>query len=448
MSQPLPFNDFHWEESESFSKRDIMSIDPDAETGYILEVDLLYPEQLHDAHNDYPLAPERLTVHEEMLSQGHITLRRKYSMKFEETTKLVPNLFDKSHYIIHIKLLQLYMSLGLELQSIHRVLSFHQSAWLRPYISINTDKRSAAKSAFEKDFYKLMNNAVYGKTCENLRKRVDVRIIKRDRKRLSILQKPNCKGFKIFDENLIGVNLAKFKLKINKPTYVGFAVLEISKHLMYTFHYNFIRRKYQDKAKLLFTDTDSLMYEIEREDLYQDFHDSKDLFDFASFPKDSQFFDATNNKVIGKFKDEENGIPIIEFVGPKAKLYSYQKENRDGARRAKGIQRSIVRQKLSHQSFHDQLFHPEVSLLENNRIQSDRHHLFTSSLLKKGLNSFDDKRFLLGDGVHTLAHGNYRSRALIKESIIADENEEAPILEASNSADDSTEAELSESDFD
>ena len=203
---------------------------------------------------------------------------------------------------MHLKLLQLYINLGLKLQKVHRALSFTQKPWLASYIDLNTQRRAKSKSNFEKDFYKLMNNSVYGKTCENLRKPIDVKIVKDSPKKLRLLHRPNCMGFTIFDNSLIAINLSKFTFEINKPTYVGFCVLELSKHLMYDFLYNFIRRKYGPKAKLLFTDTDSLMYEIETGDIYHDLTENRTLFDFGSNPRDSPFYDDTNKKVIGKIK--------------------------------------------------------------------------------------------------------------------------------------------------
>ena len=145
-----------------------------------------------------------------------------------------------------------------------------------------------------------------------MRKSIEVQIVKNYRRKLSLLQKPNCKGFRIFDNDLVAINKAKFQLEISKPTYV-FCVHELSKHIMFDFHYNFIKTLYWDKARLLFNDTDSLMYEIKTNDVSEEIILHKDLFDFAVYPRDSTYFSPTNNKVIGKFKDETAGKPIIEF---------------------------------------------------------------------------------------------------------------------------------------
>ena len=183
-----------------------------------------------------------------------------------------------------------------------------QSAWLADYINLNQRLRAAASNDFEKDFFKLMNNAIYGKTCENQKKRTDIKLVLNEQKRKSLIEKPHCIGFKIFGENLAAVEMRKIQLMINKPFYVGFSVLELSKLHMARFHYEYIVPKYGEKANLLFTDTDSHMYYIETEDVYEDFWQDRDRFDFAGFPRVdpsltaqlpmSKFHDATNNNMI------------------------------------------------------------------------------------------------------------------------------------------------------
>ena len=166
----------------------------------ILEVDLEYPEHLHDLHNDYPLAPERLTVN--------------------KVEKLIPNLNDKTKYVIHHETLKLYLSLGLKLTKIHRGITFTECAWLKPYIDLNTDLRAKATNDFEKDFFKLMNNSVFGKTMENIRNRVDIRLVTRESQAKKLTCKPNYQHHTIFSKNLAAVHMKKVKLYFNKPVYL------------------------------------------------------------------------------------------------------------------------------------------------------------------------------------------------------------------------------------
>ena len=315
MSQYLPTGNFRWMTEKQISKLNVARYNDNSEKGLILEVDLEYPKELHNLHNDYPLAAERVCVNKNMLSDYCKKIATKYNISTGLVHKLIPTLSNKEKYILHYRNLQMYIDLGLKLKKIHRVLEFNQSPWLKQYIDFNTQKRSQAKNAFEKDFFKLMNNSVFGKTMENIRKRVDVRLITDGKKLLKMSSKPTFVCSKIFNEDLVAVHKIKEVLTLNRPAYVGMCILDLSKTLMYDFHYNYIKQKYGDKAKLLFTDTDSLTYEIETEDVYKDFWNDKDKFDNSDYPESSQYFSKANKKVIGKFKDEAAGMPIKEFIG-------------------------------------------------------------------------------------------------------------------------------------
>ena len=307
----------------------------------ILEVDLEYPQELHDLHNDYPLAPEKVKVSNNMLSAYYKKIAEKYNISIGLVSKLIPTLRDKKEYVLHYRNLQLYLDLGLKIKKVHRVLKFDQSPWLKQYIDFNTEKRKHAKNSFEKDFFKLMNNSVFGKTMENLRKRVDVKLVTNEKKPDKLTSKPTYVSSKIFNENLMAVHKIKETLTLNRPAYVSMCILDLSKTLMYDFHYNYIKKKYNDRAKLLFTDTDRLTYEIETVDAYKDFWTDKDMFDNSDYPENSPYYCNTNKKIIGEFKDEACGIPITEFVGLKSKMYSYVKDNEKGRKTAKGIKKNV-----------------------------------------------------------------------------------------------------------
>ena len=256
MSQYLPTGGFRWMTEKQISKLDLAKYNENSKKGLILEVDLEYPKYLHDLHNDYPLAAERVCVNEEMLSEYCKKIVAKYDISTGLVSKLVPTLKNKEKYVLHYRNLQLYLDLGLKLKKVHRVLEFDQSPWLKQYIDFNTEKRKDAKNAFEKDFFKLMNNSVFGKTMENLRKRVDVRLVTDEKKLIKLASRPTYVSSKIFNESLVAVHKIKETLLLNKPAYVGMCILDLSKTLMYDFHYNYIKKKYGDKARLLFTDTD------------------------------------------------------------------------------------------------------------------------------------------------------------------------------------------------
>ena len=186
------------------------------------------------------------------------------------------------------------------LSKVHRILKFKQSDWLKKFVGFNTDKRKNASNNFEKDFFKLMVNSVFGKTMENLRKRICVELINNAKDYARCVSRPSFVSQKIFSKNFVAVHRIKPVLTLNKPICVGFSILELSKLLMYEFHYRYSKNKFD--AKLLLTDTDSLVYEIKTKNVYENFYLDKDLFDFSHYPLNSKFFDPVNKKVVGKME--------------------------------------------------------------------------------------------------------------------------------------------------
>ena len=314
MSMKLPTHGFKWMNKYELNNLENYSC--------ILEVDLEYPKELHDLHNDYPLAPEQIEVN--------------------KVEKLIPNLRYKEKYVLHHKNLKQYLDIGLELTCIHRGIKFEESEWLKPYIDMNTKLRTKANNNFEKDFFKLMINSVFGKTMENIRSRVNIKLVNDREKAKKLTAKPNFKHLNIFCEELIAVHMKRTSLTFDKPVYLGMCILDLSKTIMYEFHYKYIKPKYGDKAKLLFTDTDSLMYEIKMEDFYKDISgDVKDRFDTSDYPPNhpSGIPTGCNKKVLGVFKDEVAGRNIEEFVGLRAKLYSYKMFEGKESKKCKGVKK-------------------------------------------------------------------------------------------------------------
>ena len=407
MSQYLPTGGFKWLTEKQINKINLAQYNEDRNKGLILEVDLEYPKELHDLHNDYPLAAEKVKVNDDMLSGYCKKIQNKFKISTGLVHKLIPTLSNKEKYVLHYRNLQLYLDLGLKLKKVHRVLEFNQSSWLKQYIDFNTQKRTQAKNTFEKDFFKLMNNSVFGKTMENIRKRVDVRLITDDKKLLKMASKPTYVSSKIFNENLVAVHKIKETLTLNRPAYVGMCILDLSKTLMYDFHYNYIKEKYGNKARLLFTDTDSLTYEIEAEDVYKDFWNDKNLFDNSDYPENSPYFDKTNKKVIGKFKDEAAGIPITEFVGLRSKMYSYIKDNQKVGKTAKGIKKNIIKNNIKHEDYKNVLINNKQIHHTMKTIRSINHQLGSYEINKVSLSCFDDKRYISNDGINSFAYGHY-----------------------------------------
>ncbi|XP_057296161.1 uncharacterized protein LOC130625103 [Hydractinia symbiolongicarpus] len=216
---------------------------------------------------------------------------------------------------------------GLVLDKVHRVIEFEQSAWLKPYIDFNTDLRTKSKNDFEKDFFKLMNNSVFGKTMENQRIHKDIRLATKKQQYEKLVMKPNFKGSICFSETLMGVEMQKIKVVLNKPIYLGPAILDLSKIVMYEFHYDYMRLKYADNLKLCHMDTDSFVYHIKTDHFYKDIADDVALrFDNSGYDKkDNRPLPiGLNKKVIGLMKDELGGKIMREFVDLRAKTYTHK----------------------------------------------------------------------------------------------------------------------------
>jgi hypothetical protein len=424
MSQPLPNGEFEWvEDVDNIKLEDYLGDDG---RGMVLEVDLEYPYELHDLHNGYPLAPESKEIDSSMLSDYAKNIAEKFKLTIGGVRKLITSLGPRKKYVLHVRNLKLYTDLGMKLAKVHRAVTFKQSCWLKDYIDFNTKKRSASKNAFEKNFFKLMNNSIYGKTMENLRKRVDVKLVSSEDDLLKLVSSPCFQSHRIMNENLIVVKRLKEVLTLNKPCYVGMSILDLSKTLMYDFHYNTIKKEYGDKAKLLFTDTDSLMYEIRTDNVYEDFKrigDEKIFWDNSDYPKDSPYHSTHNKKVIGKFKDEASGVPVTEFVGLRSKMYSYVKENGKGGMTAKGVKKYVIRNKLTHENFKDVISSSSRMRHNMNTIRSTKHTIGTYETRKVTLSCFDDKRYLLEDGVTSYAYGSRRIANSDVEVTIREEQE-------------------------
>ncbi|XP_068703881.1 uncharacterized protein [Montipora foliosa] len=221
MSQSLPTGGFKWLAKNQINQIDLAKYKENSNKGLILEVDLEYPKELHDLHNDYPLAAEKVKVNKDMLSNYCQEIANKFKVSTGLVHKLIPTLSNKEKCVLHYRNLQLYTDLGLKITKIHRVLKFNQSPWLKEYIDFNTQKRTNAKNAFEKDFFKLMNNSVFGKTMENIRKRVDVRLVTDKNKLSKMAAKPTYVSSKIFNKNLVAVHKIKETLTLNRPAYVA-----------------------------------------------------------------------------------------------------------------------------------------------------------------------------------------------------------------------------------
>ena len=392
MSQNLATHGFKW--MKTITKEKVEDILEKANhcmlnmgrKGYIFEVDLEYPPHLWDSHNDYPLAPEKMIVN--------------------GVEKLICHFKPRKNYVAHYRTLRQCLELGMRITAVHRGISFYQRSWMEPYIRKNTELRKIAANSFEKDFFKLMNNSVFGETIENIRKRQNIELVDNRKKAVKLTSRPNFDRCTIFDKNLIAVHMKKTEIYFNKPVYVGQAILDLSKTLMFNFHYKYIREKYGNRAELLMTDTDSLMYQIKTKDFYKDIKpDILTKFDTSDYPTNhkSGIPPGVNKKVIGMFKDEVAGKQITRFVGLRPKLNSFDIEEDKEVRKCKGIKKNVVKKGLKFDDYVKCLFSGEKEMRKMKIIRSEKHEIYSKEVNKIALSNEDDKRKVFKDNIHTLA---------------------------------------------
>ena len=297
----------------------IKNYDENNKYGALLEVDIEYPKELHILHRDLPFLAERKVIN--------------------KTSKLITSFENKKEYVIHIAALKQALNHGLKLKKVHKVIKYRQVTWMKSYIDKNTKLRKESKNEFDKGFYKLMNNAVYGKTMENLRNHRDIRLVTTNARRKQLVSQPNYHTCKRFSGNLIAIELRKTKVYMNKPIYIGQAVLDISKTLMHIFFYDYLKPKYGDKVKLCDMNTDSFIFYVETNYFYKDIsNDVVEWFDTSDYNEnDDRITTGINKKIIGKFKDELKGKIMTEFITLASKVYAYLDDNNKEHKKVKGI---------------------------------------------------------------------------------------------------------------
>ena len=338
MSEPLPYDEIKFDNDVKLE--DIINTPDDSDIGYFIEADLISPDNIKEKTKNFPFAPVNKKINPDNYRDFMKSIKPN---TYIQSSKLICDWSDKRNYLIHYRMLKIYIRHGMIVDKVHEIISFKQSRWLEKYINISTQKRNQAVNDFEKDFYKLLNNAFYGKTMENVRNRLKIKLVKKDDYREIIKQqsKLTFNGIHKSYENCDSYTFKQSEVIMDKPIYLGFSVLELSKLLRYETYYDRLQPYFgQENIQLQYMDTDSFVLSVNTKNFVKDLRNLEDIFDFSNLDKNHKLFSNKNEKVIGKFKIETPKIIWIdEFVCLRSKMYAF-KCGDDSKNRLKGISKS------------------------------------------------------------------------------------------------------------
>ncbi len=408
MSEVLPYKDV---KIDNVDIQTVLNTPDDNDIGYIVECDITFPDELHEKLKEFPPCPETLTPDETWMSEYQINLKHNNKIK-TSCSKLIPHLLPHNKYCIHYRNLKYINELGAVIGDVHNVVSFKQKRWLEPYITFNTDMRKKAKNEFEKDFFKLMNNSIFGKTMENVKNRMNLHITTDDINAETWFSKPVFKNAKLF-EGLYLIETYKTEVLYDKPLYVGVSILDISKLKMMSFHYDVIQKNFENNFNLIYSDTDSFVYDIKTPNLYKWIKQNSHYFDLSD-SQNPELKDNTNKKVLGVFKDECNSLIIKEFTALNPKVYSFvhhkwdkdknKYDDNHNKKTLKGISKAVVKKDINNDNYLEVLKTNEPIKKEVVGIRSFNHQLFTVQQNKVALTSWYDKMCMI-DGNNNVPFG-------------------------------------------
>ena len=392
LSKPLPHSNFKWVDEETLehlsNAENILKLDSEGDVGYYFEIDLIYPDNIKNNTKDFPLAPESGYVSEDMFSPFMKQLRETLDFKFRPTRKLLMTQTDRYNYRVHYSILKFYLEMGMKIRKVHRIIQFNQKPFLKPYIDYNSRKRAQAQNAFQKDYFKLKNNALFGKTMEDVRKRTKYDIILGEEKLEKIHSSPFYHSTDIITEDLFGVKCIKPMVTLDKPIFIGQAVLDYSKLEMYRLYYQTLRQcPVIRHVDLIGGDTDSFLLALKLDigiRLNDVFLYLRDQFDSSNYPSTHPLYSIENKAKLGCFKDECAGERIKQMVLLRPKMYSILLKDKHIINRAKGISKHIVH-KMTHEKYLDVLLDHDCSEETMTIIHSKNHHVTTKTFKKRGL---------------------------------------------------------------
>lgn len=368
-----------------------------------------YPEDLHETHNSFPLAAEKKIITECMLSDYaldcHHILRGKETYKAE---KLTSTFQPRKKYVTHYVNLQTYLSHGMRLRKVHRVLRFKQFPIFKSYIEYCTQKRSVATNKFEEELYKFLNNSIYGKTIENVRAYANCTFVTTDRQCKRRVTSPRFKNFKIIHDKCAVIYQESANVRLNKPIACGFTILEQSKNFMYRSYYEKLRPAFNGNCEVLLHDTDSFLMAVTTKKPMENITKIKEMLDFSKYDPKHKRFNVINKNKLGFFKDEMKGVPIAEVCSIRSKVYSLRIRNGKEditENRCKGVKKATSK-KITFQHYKRCLQTIARHDVTQYNIMSRSHVVHTTKAQKLAFSSFDDKRYLFTCGIHSVPYGS------------------------------------------
>lgn len=400
-SRALPVSDYRFLKKKDFNKIDIANLSEESKTGYIFEVDLDYPKELHGEHRSFPLAPEKMIISNDLLSPYQKHCQNLLNLSNIKVPKLVATFREREKYVIHGQNLKLYLKLGMKLTKIHRVLAFTQSKFLKKFIDFCTKMRSESKTEFGKRMYKLVANSNYGKFIENKSKHLQVIFCSTAEFLRKWIMSPRYSSFRIINDELVAIFLKKATTRITQAYLIGFSILELSKEFMYRSYYEYIKPRLGKECRVLMSDTDSLFLASKYKKNNLD--SLRDILDTSNFEKNHPLYTLKNKAQLGFFKSETGSNKIARFIGLRSKCYAFELKNFDYHTKCKGVKKTF-RKKIPVSAFAKCL--EEICSYDTTQytLNSKNHQIQLAKQRKLCFSSFDDKTYLLNCGLHSLPY--------------------------------------------
>ena len=374
-----------------------MALNDNDDIGFLFKVSIQYPVSLHDFHNELPFCAENIHIKQSMLSNYQNDLAQKFDLKRNnKMTKLTLTLSDKDDYVCHFRVLKQALNHGLKLKKKpHVILQFNQAPFLKKYILLHQDLRIKTESPLTKAFCKNQNNMVFGKSCQNVRDYKDIHLTTNQNKAEKLINSPLLNSWKIYSSSFASFQLHKREVVLDKPRIVGMSILEISKTFLYEYFYGYILPKFPC-TRVILTDTDSFCLSITTEkNFYDEIKNDTEVFDFSNLPSDHRCFNISKKMISGLMKDEMQGELLYQCIALRPKMYSMLSySDKINIKRAKGVLRNIVRQKIDHNDYKCSLFQSEKYYHSGFTILHKNHDLFTANINKVSLCPYNDKLYI------------------------------------------------------